>query len=171
MQAIKITGLRRYPQALVQQELKKVHQAQTFGALLEEIDAATQNLNQTDLFDDVKTSIGGADAQGVHVTIQLSEKKPYKLKVGATTSGAADEVRYEAAGTLRGFLKQGELATATVTKSPKHGLELAFGLRRPVATCVEINQCVGCDATPSSRHRVDGVEDDAMIQHERDVKF
>ena len=25
--------------------------------------------------------------------------------------------------------------------------------------------------TPSSRHRVDGVEDDAMIQHERAVKF
>ena len=24
---------------------------------------------------------------------------------------------------------------------------------------------------PSSRHRVDGVEDDAMIQHERAVKF
>ena len=43
-------------------------------------------------------------------------------------------MRYEAAGTLRGFLKQGELATATVTKSPKHGLELAFGLRRPGAT-------------------------------------
>ena len=134
VKAIKITGLRRYPQSLVQQELKKVHQAQTFGALLEAIDAATQNLNQTDLFDDVRMSIGGADAQGVHVTIALSEKKPYKLKVGATTSGAADEVRYEAAGTLRGFLGRGELATATVTKSPKHGLELAFGLRRPVAT-------------------------------------
>ena len=43
-------------------------------------------------------------------------------------------MRYEAAATLRGFLKQGELATATVTKSPKHGLELAFGLRRPVTT-------------------------------------
>ena len=26
-------------------------------------------------------------------------------------------------------------------------------------------------ATPSSRRRVDGVEDDAMIQHERAVKF
>ena len=126
MQAIKITGLRRYPQSLVQQELSKVQQAQTFGALLEAIDAATQNLNQTDLFDDVKMSIGGADAQGVHVTIHLSEKKPYKLKVGATTSGAADEVRYEAAGTLRGFLRMGELATATVTKSPKHGLELSL---------------------------------------------
>jgi hypothetical protein len=37
---------------------------------------------------------------------------------------------------------------------------------------VEINQCVGCGiATPSSRRRVDGVEDDAMIQHERAVKF
>ena len=35
-----------------------------------------------------------------------------------------------------------------------------------VAACVEINQCVGCGtgiATPSSRRRVDGVEDDAMI--------
>ena len=39
--------------------------------------------------------------------------------------------------------------------------------------CVEINQCVGCSgiATPSSRRRVDGVEDDAMLQHERAVKF
>ena len=37
--------------------------------------------------------------------------------------------------------------------------------------CVEINQCVGCIATPSSRRRVDGVEGDAMIQHERAVKF
>ena len=64
VKAIKITGLRRYPRSLVQQELKKVHQARTFGALLEEIDAATQNLNQADLFDDVKMSIGGADAQG-----------------------------------------------------------------------------------------------------------
>ena len=52
-----------------------------------------------------------------------------------------------------------------------------------VVACVEINQCVGCGrpgsverrgtgiATPSSRRRVDGVEDDAMIQHERAVKF
>ena len=43
-------------------------------------------------------------------------------------------------------------------------------------SCVEINQCVGCTrgtgiATPSSRRRVDGVEDDAAIQHERAVKF
>ena len=38
-------------------------------------------------------------------------------------------------------------------------------------TCVEINQCVGCIATPSSKRRVDGVEDDATIQHERAVKF
>ena len=34
------------------------------------------------------------------------------------------------------------------------------------AACVEINQCVGC-----SRSRVDGVEDDATIQHERAVRF
>ena len=48
--------------------------------------------------------------------------------------------------------------------------------RRPgvdvAAACVEINPCVrGAIATPSSRRRVDGVEDDAMIQHERAVKF
>ena len=58
---------------------------------------------------------------------------------------------------------------------------------------MEINQCDGCTrqffaksflgddatgeqygigiATPSNRRRVDGVEDDAMIQHERAVKF
>ena len=51
-----------------------------------------------------------------------------------------------------------------------------------VPCCVEINQCVGCRpgsverrgtdfTTPSSRRRVDGVEDDAMIQHERAVNF
>ena len=38
-----------------------------------------------------------------------------------------------------------------------------------------INQCVGWRgtgiATPSSRRRVDGVEDDATIQHERAIKF
>ena len=48
------------------------------------------------------------------------------------------------------------------------------------STCVEINQCVGCagsvelrgtsTTTLSSRRRVDGVEDDAIIQHERAVK-
>ena len=40
---------------------------------------------------------------------------------------------------------------------------------RRAISCVEINQCVGC--TLSSRRRVDGVEDYAMIQHERAVKF
>ena len=35
--------------------------------------------------------------------------------------------------------------------------------------CVEINQCVRC--TRQFFRRVDGVEDDAMIQHERAVKF
>jgi len=29
-----------------------------------------------------------------------------------------------------------------------------------VATCVEINQCVGCIVTPSSRYHEDGVEVD-----------
>ena len=53
--------------------------------------------------------------------------------------------------------------------------------RITVACCVETNQCVGCYhfsamtrptwLGPSSRRRVDGVEDDAMIQHERAVKF
>ena len=50
-----------------------------------------------------------------------------------------------------------------------------------VTACVEINQCRGRPgsgerrgigiATPSSRRRVDGVEDDDVIQHERVVKF
>ena len=45
-----------------------------------------------------------------------------------------------------------------------------------VAACVEINSVTverwGTGiATPSSRRRVDGVEDDAMIQHERAVKI
>ena len=53
-----------------------------------------------------------------------------------------------------------------------------------VANCAEINQCVGCTrqfftksflgddgggggiATPSSRRRADGVEDDATVQHD-----
>ena len=131
VQDIKITGLRRYPQALVQQELGRVRQATTFGALLRELDDMKKALHQTDLFEDVWITVGGGDAQNVRLTVALSEKKPYKLKLGATTSGA--EATGEIGATLRGFLKQGELATATVTKSPKHGLELAFGLRRPAA--------------------------------------
>ena len=89
VKAIEITGLRRYPQSLVQQELGRVRQATTFGALLRELDDMKKALHQTDLFEDVRTTVGGADAQCVHVTIALAEKKPYKLKVGATTSGAA----------------------------------------------------------------------------------
>ena len=46
---------------------------------------------------------------------------------------------------------------------------------RGVRTCVESTSVSGTRgtgiATPSSRHRVDGVEDDAMIQHERAVKI
>ena len=51
--------------------------------------------------------------------------------------------------------------------------EVRWGARATssrVATCVEINQCVGC-TTLSSRRRVDGVEDDATVQHERAVQF
>ena len=51
--------------------------------------------------------------------------------------------------------------------------ELELHVKDEVVNCVEINQCVGClrrIATPSSRRRVDGVEDDATIQHERAVK-
>ena len=41
----------------------------------------------------------------------------------------------------------------------------ALGPGFPVYTCVDINQCVGCDiATPSSRHRVDGVKDDGAVK-------
>ena len=72
------------------------------------------------------------------------------------------------------------------------------GLPSAALDCAEIKPCVGCTrqffcksflsddaavrtgssgeernriATPSSRRRVDGVEDDTMIQHERAVKF
>ena len=48
--------------------------------------------------------------------------------------------------------------------------ERMFGKKEMVTFCAEINQCVGC-AAPSSRRRVDGVEDDAAIQHERAAKF
>ena len=51
-------------------------------------------------------------------------------------------------------------------------------LAEPVVICVEINQCSAMspssDEEPASpRHRagIDGVEDDAMILHERAVKF
>ena len=74
---------------------------------------------------------------------------------------------------LGGFLKGGVCAT------------LAWAVAWPLeaANCVEINHCVGADrpgsvkwqgtgiATPSSRRHIDGFEDDAMIQHERAVKF
>ena len=46
--------------------------------------------------------------------------------------------------------------------------ERMFGKKEMVTFCVQINQCV---ATPSSRRSVDGVEDDAAIQHERAAKF
>lgn len=148
---VTVQGLTRFPRALVQQELGKVRTAPTFGALLRELDAATFALHQTDLFEDVTTKIGGG-AQAIHITFELKEKKPYKLKVGATTSGAADEVRYEAAGTLRGFLGLGELATATVTKSAKkeHGLELAVGLRRPFVTANSFLAALGLDESITS---------------------
>ena len=48
--------------------------------------------------------------------------------------------------------------------------ERMFGKKEMVTFGVQINQCVGC-ATPSSRRRVDGVEDDAMIQRKRAVRF
>ena len=47
--------------------------------------------------------------------------------------------------------------------------ERMFGKKEMVTFCVQINQCVGCTATPSSRRRVDGVEGDAAIQYERAV--
>ena len=45
-----------------------------------------------------------------------------------------------------------------------------------VVDCVEINQCVGCTVRNRRRHAIEqasrhGVDDDAMIQHERTVKF
>ena len=87
---------------------------------------------------------------------------------------------------VRRVLKPGAPFITTVWQPPAR-----------VDICVEINQCVGCTrkfftksflgddaaapasverqgtgiATPSSRCRVDGVEDDAAIQHERAVKF
>ena len=42
---------------------------------------------------------------------------------------------------------------------------------KEVKTCVEISQCVGRIATPSSRCCVDGVKVDAAIQHGRAVLF
>ena len=75
-------------------------------------------------------------------------------------------------------------------------MESSTKSKASLVTCVEINQCVGCtrqfftksflgdDAAvlapssgeepitaPASRRRVDGVEDDTMIQHDRAVKF
>ena len=49
--------------------------------------------------------------------------------------------------------------------------ERMFGKKEMVTFCVQINQCVGCTATPSSRRSVDGVEEDPTIQHKRAVKF
>ena len=66
------------------------------------------------------------------------------------------------------------LRAAAPFDAPRDAERLAARVARAgfVGACVEINQCVGCGiATPSSRRRVDGVEDDAMIQHERAVKF
>ena len=50
--------------------------------------------------------------------------------------------------------------------APAKRLGVAPLVRRVVVrACVDINQCVGCDiATPSSRHRVDGVKDDGAVK-------
>ena len=52
--------------------------------------------------------------------------------------------------------------TAAPTLTPRPTATRAPTVSPLVATCVEINQCVG---------RADGVEDDAMTQHARTVKF
>ena len=61
--------------------------------------------------------------------------------------------------------------------------QVVVGLFIAVISCVENNQCVGCtrqfftksflsdDAAVLARRRVDGVEDDAVVQDERTVKF
>ena len=72
--------------------------------------------------------------------------------------------------------RRGELhAAMDAFREAKH-LDFVYQHRKALVEaggCVEINQCVGCTgiATPSSRRRVDGMEDDAMIQHEGAVNF
>ena len=66
-----------------------------------------------------------------------------------------------------------------MARAMKSVTEAMVRMNKTVKICVEINQRVGCSlerrgtgiATPSSRRRVDGVEGDAMPQHERAVKF
>ena len=73
-------------------------------------------------------------------------------------------------GTINAFIQNKNLAKYGLLKDNEGGF-LAENF--VVRTCVEINRCVGCTgiATPSSRRRIDGVEVDAKIQHERAVKF
>jgi len=67
-------------------------------------------------------------------------------------------------------LPNGRLTESAALLELLHGEGRRLLRGEAAAACVEINQCVGC-STPSSRRRVDGVEDDAMIQHERALKF
>ena len=56
-----------------------------------------------------------------------------------------------------------QVSQVSTTVSEDEGVGAMFAeAEAAVVACVEINQCVGC--TPSSRPRVDGVEDDSMIQ-------
>ena len=65
-------------------------------------------------------------------------------------------------------LTQAANSVAGAARTASISARRAVGMQVPVEvqTCVDINQCVGC-----TRHRVDGEEDDAMIQQERAVKF
>ena len=62
----------------------------------------------------------------------------------------------------RSFLIENPIFVDAETMAPAEDRKDLAAASARVQRCVEINQCVGC---------VDGAEVDAMIQHERAVKF
>ena len=137
--AVEVSGLRRTRAYVVEQELGGVVKATTFGELMAAVDASVKSLEANELFESASASVGacgggGAGRAGVKVAVRVSEKQPYALKVGATTSSRCEgEVCWEASGTLRGVLGHGELASASLAQSASQGQELRLGLGAKVA--------------------------------------
>ena len=87
--------------------------------------------------------------------------------------GTADALRATRRQCCNFVAATAALAADKACAVDSNALEDAFSARTKVLRSVPCgNQppCVGC-TVPSSRRRIDGVEDEAAIQHERSVKF
>ena len=94
---VTVAGLTRTRASVVKAELGGVERATTFGGLVSATAAAVASLESSDLFESVSANVDRlappalveADAvapTGVRVRLDVHEKRPYALKVGATTA-------------------------------------------------------------------------------------